>query len=83
MWPTRHCMNGALQESRARGERLDTSLECWTCRGPFGYVAASLREAATPLRMTFIEDTRIFLNNSVGMSSPPATARLRYNPLIL
>jgi len=36
--------------------------ECGMCRGPFGfaqgrlfdYVAASLREAATPLRMTFL-----------------------------
>jgi len=25
---------------------------------------------------------RIFLNNCAGVSSPPITARLRYNPLI-
>ena len=51
----------ARRNRRHRENALIFCWECWTCRGPFGfaqgrlfdYVAASLREAATPLRMTF------------------------------
>src|SRR6266403_4967193 len=59
-----HCGNGFSRVMRHpnHGENaLMLHWECRTCRGPFGfaqgrlfdYVAASLREAATPLRMTF------------------------------
>jgi len=40
------------------------------------------RSLIAHLRKGWVPLARIILNNCAGISSPPITARLRYNPLI-
>src|SRR5437868_3988194 len=75
----------ARRNRRHRENALILCWECRTCRGPFGfaqgrlfdYIAASLREAATPLRMTF------YVGRVHILGGRPATAKAAHFQLHL